>query len=121
MCLSAACGAIGKDRCIVTVKDAVEKAAGGGFVHLSLRGILVKDTVEGECLVFDAFAIGDNASGELLDRVVLGRIEDPRPGQYSLASWTSMKGVCSQATVVNDLNNGPDPLLVQFGSRYASQ
>lgn len=77
MCLSAARSTVGENRCIVAVENTVKKTAGCIFVDLSLRGILVEDTIEGECLVLDAFALGDDTPGELLDRVVLGRIENP--------------------------------------------
>lgn len=41
-----------------------------------MGSILVKDTVEGKSLVFNAFAVGDNTFRELLYRAVFRRVED---------------------------------------------
>jgi hypothetical protein len=78
VCLSATSCTIGEDSGIVAIEDIVEKGASCGFVYLSLRGILVENAIESKCLVLYSLAVGNDAPGELLDRVVLGRIEYPR-------------------------------------------
>lgn len=63
---------------IVAVEDTVKKVSGGRFIHLSLRGALIEDSVESEGLILDALAVGDDALGKLLHGVVFRGIEYPR-------------------------------------------
>jgi hypothetical protein len=78
MCLSTASGAIGKDGRIVSVQHAVQQGLGSGLVYIALCSGFVEDAVESEGLVLHSFALGYKVSRELLDGVVLRRIEDAR-------------------------------------------
>jgi len=77
---------IGEDSSVVAVENIVEERPGSRFVDLALRGILVKNAIEGECLVLDAFSVGHNTPGKLLDRVVFWRIEYPMESVVSSMS-----------------------------------
>lgn len=52
MCLSATRGTVGEDSSVVAVKDTVEEVLGRSFVDFGLSCVVVKDSVEGERLVF---------------------------------------------------------------------
>ena len=67
---------VGKHRRIVAVQDTIEQRPRAGLVDLALCYILVEDPVEAEFLIFDPPAAGDDGAGELLDRIVFGRVED---------------------------------------------
>lgn len=75
MSLATAGGTIGKNCSIVSIQNTVQQGFGGCFVDFCLGGIFVEYSVKGKSLIFDTLSSGDNGAGELLNRVVLGRIE----------------------------------------------
>jgi hypothetical protein len=104
MCFSTARGTVGKDCGIVAVKDAVEEVLGGGFVDFGLGCIVVKDSIEGEGLIFASLSSHAGSQTSLGTRVFW--VEDPEKLLVSRAEGYQTLGI--QAFLVHDLDDGSD-------------
>lgn len=105
MGLSTSGRTICEDCGVVSIKNTIKERACCRFIHLSLGGILVKDTVEGECLVFNAFAVGDDTFRELLYRAVFRRIEDSEGNRSIIVRNGDIFALHSQAPIIDNLDN----------------
>lgn len=76
MGLSAACCPVCEHGSVVSIQHTVQKISCRGFVHVALRCILVEDSIESESLVLHTLSLRYDGSGEALNGIVLGRVED---------------------------------------------
>lgn len=76
MCFPTSGRTICKYRGIVAVENIIEKASGSRLIDLSLRGVLIEDSVKGKGLVLDTrLSVGDDAPREFLNGVIFGGVE----------------------------------------------
>jgi hypothetical protein len=104
MCFSAARGTVGKDCSIVAIEDTVEEILGGGFVDFGLGCVVVKDSIEGEGLIFASLSSHARSQTSLGTRVFW--VEDPKELLVCWARKYQTLGV--QAFLVHDLDDGSD-------------